>query len=296
MVFFTIFGNGKFILPNVLIETFFSFEPYVFRVQQGFVNNLCVRTMKRMRPLLILFALMLVGFQSTGLQARAATTLEFVDPPQSTILEATTEEVDIVSYLFVKNTGTTSKKLRVRREIIQLAPNHESIFCFGGMCLDGSNDLSVVSELGAGATTSYVNALNPKLENIYNNPGTSKIKYTVFDVDNPDDNISIELTYVVKLPTDVHMPFDFAPVTILANAFPSPATDVAHIDYNIAQSFNNASITVYNLIGNPLYTFPVDMPKGRAELQVSSMTPGVYFYSIVADGKKLATKKLVIKR
>lgn len=251
-------------------------------------------TMKRIYTLFMICAV-LVGFQSPFAQLKAASSFEFTDAPQSTILAATTDDTEIVHLLHIKNNSSTTKTVRVRREIKELAPNHKNLLCFANLCMASTQDLSITTDLKAGEVTSSINALNPKIENIFGNPGTSRVVYVVYDEQNPSDQISIEFTYVVSPTTDVELPFDLAPINILSNAFPSPAYDVTRIDYNIAQHYNNASITLYNLIGNPLQTFRIDMPKGNVVVQTASLPPGVYFYSIVADGKKLATKKLVVK-
>ncbi len=251
--------------------------------------------MKRLFTTLVLCALLLSGFVSGTVQAQGAT-FEFVNPPESTILTATTNEVYISHYLYIKNKSMFLKRLRVIREINQLAPNQSVVFCFGGSCMLPEQDSSIIFEMKPNETTSQIDAFNPKVEDIYDHPGTTVVTYTIYDIDDPSDKLTVTFTYIVSVPTDIRMPFDIAPVTVLSNAFPSPAFDNTRIDYNIAQHYSNASITVYNLIGNPIQTFRVDTPKGNVTLPTSDLAPGVYFYSIVADGKKLATKKLVVKR
>lgn len=236
-------------------------------------------------------AVCLLGLQSQALYSQD---LQIVDSPE-TVLTATTGDLYISNYIYVKNTGFLIKKVKVKRTIEQLAPGQSTVFCFAGYCYLPEQDISETLELKGGETTSQIYALNPKLEDIYGHPGTSKITYTIYNADNPAENVSIQLTYHVAAATDIRPGFDALPVTVLSNSFPSPAVDNARIDYNIAQSYSNASLTVYNLIGNSLQTVRLDAPKGSVNIPTSSMNAGVYFYSIVVDGKKILTKKLIVK-
>lgn len=236
-------------------------------------------------------AVCLLGLQSQALYSQD---LEIVNSPE-TVLTATTGDLYISNYIYVKNKSFLIKKVKVKRVIEELAPGQSTVFCFAGYCYLPEQDISETLEMKGGETTSQIFALNPKLEDIYGHPGTSKITYVIYNADNPEENISIQLTYHVTATTDIRPGFDGLSVTALSNSFPSPAVDNARIDYNIAQSYSNASLTVYNLIGNPMQTVRIDAPKGSVNIPTTSLNAGVYFYSIVVDGKKIVTKKLIVK-
>lgn len=275
----------------VSIETFFSGTTYFYHTAASKLSTFYgYKIMKKLCTIFVL-AVCLLGLQSQALYSQG---LQIVDAPP-TILTASTNEAYISHYVYVKNTDFTSKVLMVERTINELAPEHSTVFCFAGECYLPERNISKEYELKGGATTPQTFALNPKLEDIYGHPGTSKITYTIYDRDNPSDKITIQFTYVVTATTDIRPGFDGAPVTILSNSFPSPAFDNARIDYNIGQTYSNASLTVYNLIGNQMQTVRLDAPKGSVNIPTATMNAGVYFYSIVVDGKKIVTKKLIVK-
>lgn len=219
----------------------------------------------------------------------------FTEPPPATV-KGTTDHAETDVIVAIKNISSTTKRAKIRMIKDEMALGHEAAFCFHGYCYTPQIDVSETAvELKPGESTSMVDALIPKLYN-YGYPGKSKLTFVIFNEDNPDDKISVQFTFdITSTTTDIRPSFDAAPM-ILSNSYPSPAVDNARIDYNITQQYNNATLTVYNLIGNAVQTVRLDAPKGYVTLQTATMSPGVYFYSIVADGKKLATKKLIVKR
>ncbi|MBX3163500.1 MAG: T9SS type A sorting domain-containing protein [Bacteroidetes bacterium] len=66
------------------------------------------------------------------------------------------------------------------------------------------------------------------------------------------------------------------------------------IKYVLPQSVNAAYLTVYDLSGKQLATFP--MEKGNTSLTISGndLAAGIYLYSIIADGNVMGTKRMVI--
>ncbi len=81
----------------------------------------------------------------------------------------------------------------------------------------------------------------------------------------------------------------------VSNIYPNPANDFAIIDYTIYGNINDANITFYNIIGNEVEAFELDKNERKLRVKTSNWDSGMYMYQLVVDGKKLATKKLLVR-
>lgn len=77
---------------------------------------------------------------------------------------------------------------------------------------------------------------------------------------------------------------------------PNPAVESTTVKYDLGDLYKAAeSLTVYNLLGNPIYTTALDKPSGEVNLNTIALPSGSYIVSIQADGVKAIQKVLVKK-
>lgn len=81
----------------------------------------------------------------------------------------------------------------------------------------------------------------------------------------------------------------------VSNIYPNPANDFAVIDYNISGTVNVANITFYNIIGNEVESFELDKNERKLRVKTTNWDSGMYMYQLTVDGKKVATKKLLVR-
>ena len=76
---------------------------------------------------------------------------------------------------------------------------------------------------------------------------------------------------------------------------PNPFTHETVVNYTIPASVSNAHMAVYDLTGKQITTFPISQ-KGSASLTITSekLAAGIYIYSIVADGKIMDSKRMIV--
>lgn len=76
---------------------------------------------------------------------------------------------------------------------------------------------------------------------------------------------------------------------------PNPFTHETLIKYTLPQNVSQASVIVYDLSGKQITSFPI-VQKGSASLSMTSekLSAGIYIYSIVADGKIMDSKRMVV--
>jgi len=81
----------------------------------------------------------------------------------------------------------------------------------------------------------------------------------------------------------------------VSNIYPNPANDFAVIDYQITGHVNDASMSFYNLLGNEVANLELDKNDRKLKVSTTNWDSGVYLYQLVIDGKKVATKKLLVR-
>ena len=78
---------------------------------------------------------------------------------------------------------------------------------------------------------------------------------------------------------------------------PNPFTEVTTIACSVAESIKTAVLYVYDMNGKQIAEYPVD---GRGNTSIiiegSSLDAGMYLYSLIADGKIIDTKRMILTK
>jgi hypothetical protein len=227
---------------------------------------------------------LIFAFSSPGIFAQSYTFIDVIPkisgPSSGEMLEAKFK---------VKNSGNTSKSVAIRKIIIDTIPGSSVSFCWGIHCYgdqmyDCFNDPIVMAP--GDIDSSFVGSYNPR-----DTPGSSHVRYLFYDVNNPNDSASVLIEYdaiitgIEKLHTG----------EMLSPAFPNPANSIVNIKYLFNKEYKNRSLKIYNVLGTLLKEIPLNEKEGSAKIPVNEMETGIYFYSLVADGKTLATQKLLVR-
>lgn len=115
--------------------------------------------------------------------------------------------------------------------------------------------------------------------------------YYLYESNNSDNKFIINVTFKFSL-YDVE---DYSSAETFSNAYPVPACDVVNFDYNFASDVN-AEIAIHNMTGQEVLRSNINGMSGKASINVSDLTDGVYFYSLIVNGKTEKSSKLVINR
>ncbi len=83
---------------------------------------------------------------------------------------------------------------------------------------------------------------------------------------------------------------------VFSNAYPNPARDVVSFDYNMPFNAQSASVAIYNMMGQEVIRQDVNVGGSRLDVNVSDLTDGVYFYSLIVNNQAVKTNKLVISK
>ncbi len=198
------------------------------------------------------------------------------------------EEDFNATFIYFENISGQDISYRVQLTNKDLAQGATVQMCFSGSCLE--TDLSDVQTLQAGEVMRHFD-----LSYIYPTMDVSRLRVNFVAADNDEVLQSFDVTYSETL-EQVSVPKVEKNVGLSLSASPIPASSYTNIRYSIPAQYKNANIVVRNPLGTIVAKYGVPTGKnGKVNVNVSNLNSGMYFYSIVADGKTLSTKKLIVK-
>ena len=121
--------------------------------------------------------------------------------------------------------------------------------------------------------------------------GTSTVNYEFYDVNDPTNAVTITVNYTAD-PNSIE---EETKNILFSNAYPNPASNFVKFDYQFNDNYDNAKVIIYNLLGAEVNETLIPGMNGTITINTGEMNRGVYFYSLVVEGKTVVSKKLVIK-
>ena len=84
----------------------------------------------------------------------------------------------------------------------------------------------------------------------------------------------------------------------LKQNYPNPFNPVTRINYELGIiNYELAEIVVYNSTGQEVWSStPLSLNTNHCLFDGSEFNSGVYYYSLVVDGKQLSTKKMILTK
>jgi hypothetical protein len=76
---------------------------------------------------------------------------------------------------------------------------------------------------------------------------------------------------------------------------PNPFSQSTQIGFYLPATVNSATLNIYNMSGAPVKTIPI-LQKGKGSITIvgSELNPGMYLYTLIADGKEVDTKRMIL--
>jgi hypothetical protein len=216
--------------------------------------------------------------------------IEFVNIQPGTSLSGP-NNVTFAPYAQVKNAGANWVTVKVKRIIVTLAPGHLSNFCFAGYCYTSNVSISPFSvDIAPGTVAdSALGTLRADL-NPNSADGISEISYCAYNIDDESDSACITFRYNAG-PIGINELF--AGSKFLSNAYPNPADHSSLVSYNLTV-LKNAHIVISNMLGSALSKINLTEKTGTVELPIAALPEGVYYYTLMNDGKPLVSRRLMI--
>ena len=204
---------------------------------------------------------------------------------------------EIIQEMQIRNLSDVALDVMIMREIVQIVDGTENSFCWGS-CFAPSVDVSPRPQvLEAGTVSdegllSFHQVIDPTYSGDPSNfiTGTSIVKYYAYPASDEDDKVCIEVHFVYDPEGAAEHP-----IANFGKAYPNPASSTVCFDYNLSKAAN-ASVVVYNLLGQEVMSQQLNGLQGTASLSVADLNDGIYFCILKVDGSTVNTEKFVVKK
>ncbi len=193
--------------------------------------------------------------------------------------------------LDVLNVATVAKNVKVKKIEMSMCPGVEGLTicwesCYPPFVFESPTAIAI-------EPNQLCTNFDGELTYLANTLGTSTVKFVFFDMDNTNDSSYVIVNYNIGF---VGRAENLVKSVKVTNAYPNPATSVIYFDYKLPANTSSAYIKVSNLLGNTVSTIELTKNEGRAEINVSGLKNGVYFYTVMVNNSATVTRKLVVKR
>lgn len=185
----------------------------------------------------------------------------------------------------IVNTGSDTLHVKVMRDDAALLGGHSAYYCWGITCYPPATMLSPTPiQINPGDTnTSFICYLDPQ-----GIAGVSVVTYNFFDMADANDVVSIDFTFDIAIGIN-----ELSNKATVSGAYPNPANGLTSISYNL-NSTKDARLVISNMLGLAIKEIKLSDKQSTLIIPTSDLKSGVYFYSLVVDGKSMASKKLVV--
>ena len=212
---------------------------------------------------------------------------ELLEPNEEiTIIAHPDSGIIVFDSLGVKNISSTEIEVLVKKVIIDTIPNTTNSFCWG-LCYPpfvyvARNPVTI------GPGDFYYEFAGDYSPNGIE--GESKIRYVFFDMNIPDDSVSVIVYYNATASGVIDNYYNCS----ISNAYPNPANSFTSLDYDM-NGVKNARLVIYNFLGSVVKEIEITNSYGNLKVNTSDFDEGIYFYSLLINNEALKTQKLIIK-
>jgi len=209
------------------------------------------------------------------------------------VQEGSPDSVELITYLLVKNIGSKTIDVLCKKSQLSMLDSTEITMCWAGSCYSPLTHISPNAQtITVGQTiTDFVGHYTQSAFQHFK-PGESVVRWVFYDQSNVNDSMSVTVKYTTyPLGVDDAK----AKLGVLSNAYPNPS--IAHTSFSYAiPSDATGEIIIRNLLGSNVYSEQLQSSTGKVTITTENLSDGIYFYSLVIDGRVSQTKKLIVKR
>lgn len=246
--------------------------------------------------------LWIIAAFAVGLQSQAQGLLQITDEDGNVVNGTVVShplthltETDTVS-LITELVGDQTRDIKVRRYEMEPVTGTNNFFCWGICFLP----------VATGTNPTWVTPFHENLE-----PGerfngfhayheaegintTTRYRFVWFDQNDPQSAdtswVDIEFAAAVGLA-------ERAAVSASLEVWPNPsAGNDIQVNFELSKPQQGTEVVLYNVLGDRVRRQSVSASQGRAVISVAGLGAGVYFANLEANGKMLATRRIVVTR
>lgn len=200
------------------------------------------------------------------------------------------EYEEYLSHVMVKNNSDRDIAVKASREDIDVVEGSTNYLCWEACYPDDITESPNAYTIPAGEMTPdwvFAGHYLPQL-----NIGTSTIKYTFFNENEPENQVHFFVSYVIS-PTSLD---DLLSKAAISEAYPNPATNQFAIDYDFPTGIETVELKLFNIVGQEVISKSFSGVKGKIQISVADLPEGIYFYNLVLNQESAFAKKLIVRR
>jgi hypothetical protein len=190
------------------------------------------------------------------------------------------------SHVTIKNTGTDTLRVIVARTINSMNSAHATFFCWA-VCYGPATSISP-DPITIPPGDSSIAFKGTVSSGVHPTNGVDDITYCFYDMNSISDTVCTNFVYTFAVGIN-----EISTRATIANAYPNPADAATSIAYNLYGA-KDARIVLYNMLGSVIKEIKLNDRQNSVNFSTADLKSGVYFYSLIADGKSLAAKKLIV--
>ncbi|MEI6684138.1 MAG: T9SS type A sorting domain-containing protein [Bacteroidota bacterium] len=244
------------------------------------------------RILLSVLLISMVAFYGYS-QSLSLITPQGVNVTNTTITQfGTYDSVELITYLNVKNISSNTINVYSKKVDVKLLDSTETTMCWAGGCYPSFVTVSPNSApMTPGQTlTDFVGHYSTTTGMGFK-LGESVVRWVFFNGANHNDSAYLLVKY--KSWT-VGLDEKASREGFLSSAYPNPANASASFNCSVPAGLTG-TIVVRNMVGATVLTESIAPGAATRTINTSGLADGLYFYSLVLDGKNSITKKLIVK-
>lgn len=200
---------------------------------------------------------------------------------------------EIYAYIQIQNDSEELMQILARKIEIDTLPGTMNSFCWNGSCFPPSvYEAETPMLLEPGETSATSEFYGEYLPN--GKEGESIIEYEFFSRNDGFETVKTTVIYI----TEDTETFTQSPENIkwsISSPFPNPAHDIVRFNHSFPHDVREASILIQSITGAILKQTAIDQAANSTKIDVSSLNPGFYLYSLQLNGSVAATGKIIIR-
>lgn len=185
--------------------------------------------------------------------------------------------MELSIYFNLKNNTSKPMSIGVRKREFNIRFDEYHSFCLAGFCYDSSVFISTYEAvLGAGAIDSSFSG-HFRFDNLKHPPGVCIVAYTFYDINNPNDSSFVYVNFDTRLSaSDIGWNFQTHKRIL---AYPNPTKNNFYLE--LEEINPESKFQIFSTNGQEVLCFPLFGLDKYKVIDVSALTPGIYFYRFI---------------
>ena len=216
-----------------------------------------------------------------------------VEPGRYEIVGNVDDMQELSFVMNVINNGTDAVSMTCERTIVSITDGAGNNFCFGNCFPDDASFTEV--------TIDPISGIDPNMP-YYPYEFSAHFKpYDPMTWEMMPEGAELTVQYTCTerggepMTFEFYFRYDTSSVDenvskLFSNAYPNPASNFVNFDCEM----QNATIAIYNMMGQEVIR--QDVNDSHVSINISDLTDGIYFYSVIVNGEAVKTSKLVVRK